>query len=228
MTRTTVVTGAAGGSGSELSRRLRREGGHVIGLDVTTADEADDAFTVDLADGDALAECAAALGREYAVTSLIHCATIQPLGGAGDTSPRAWLETVQVNVVAADVLVGALRKSLVEHHGSVVVISSVHGRATTPGIAAYATTKAALEGWVRAAALDLAPDVRVNARSSRVRSTPPSCARGSPAGATRTAAPACRSSATGHRCVESGTRATWPPRPHSSPATPLGSSPERP
>ena len=35
--------------------------------------------------------------------------------------------------------------------------------ATTPGIAAYSTTKAALEGWVRAAALDLAPRIRVNA-----------------------------------------------------------------
>ena len=44
-----------------------------------------------------------------------------------------------------------------------VAIGSVHGRATTPGIAAYSTTKAALEGWVRAAALDLAPRIRVNA-----------------------------------------------------------------
>jgi NAD(P)-dependent dehydrogenase (short-subunit alcohol dehydrogenase family) len=44
-----------------------------------------------------------------------------------------------------------------------VVISSVHARATTTGINAYATTKAALEGWVRSAALDLGPDIRVNA-----------------------------------------------------------------
>src|SRR6185437_11329494 len=45
----------------------------------------------------------------------------------------------------------------------VVAVSSVHARATTREIAAYATSKAALEGWIRAAALDLAPDVRVNA-----------------------------------------------------------------
>jgi len=44
-----------------------------------------------------------------------------------------------------------------------VVISSVHGRATSGGVTAYATTKAALEGWVRSAAMDLGPGIRVNA-----------------------------------------------------------------
>jgi len=55
------------------------------------------------------------------------------------------------------------RDDLVAHRGAVVAISSVHAKATTRGIAAYATSKAALNGWVRAAALDLAPHVRVNA-----------------------------------------------------------------
>ena len=44
-----------------------------------------------------------------------------------------------------------------------VVVSSVHARATTGGLTAYATSKAALEGWVRSAALDLGPEIRVNA-----------------------------------------------------------------
>jgi NAD(P)-dependent dehydrogenase (short-subunit alcohol dehydrogenase family) len=97
------------------------------------------------------------------VAAVVHNAAVQPLGGAGEVSPAQWQEAFRVNVLAADVAVGALRASLEASAGSVVVVGSVHGRATTPGITAYATTKAALEGWVRAAALDLAPRVRVNA-----------------------------------------------------------------
>jgi NAD(P)-dependent dehydrogenase (short-subunit alcohol dehydrogenase family) len=73
------------------------------------------------------------------------------------------VDALRVNVIAVDALVTGTRKSLATNDGSVVVISSVHARATTGGLTAYATSKAALEGWVRSAALDLGPEIRVNA-----------------------------------------------------------------
>ncbi len=99
----------------------------------------------------------------YAIGALVHNAAVQPIGAVGETSVADWIEALRVNVLAADVLAGAFRQSMATQNGSVVVVSSVHARATTGGITAYATTKAALEGWVRSAALDLGPDVRVNA-----------------------------------------------------------------
>ncbi len=118
---------------------------------------------VDMADTDALLAVAQELAGERAIGALVHNAAVQPLGAVGETSVEDWIEALRVNVIAADLLAGAFRQSMAAQSGAVVVVSSVHARATTGGITAYATTKAALEGWVRSAALDLGPDVRVNA-----------------------------------------------------------------
>jgi NAD(P)-dependent dehydrogenase (short-subunit alcohol dehydrogenase family) len=169
---TAVVTGAAGGIGFALCARLRADGFYVVGLDQHPVSGADEAVEVDLADHDAVAAVAADLAARHRIGALVHNAAVQPLGGAGDIPVAAWVEALGVNVVACDILVGGLKEGLAAHEGAVVVVSSVHGRATTPGITAYATTKAALEGWVRAAALDLAPRIRVNAVAPGAIDTP--------------------------------------------------------
>jgi NAD(P)-dependent dehydrogenase (short-subunit alcohol dehydrogenase family) len=167
-----VVTGAAGGIGFALCARLRADGFHVVGLDQHAITGADEAVQVDLADHEAVGCVAAELASRLEIGALVHNAAVQPLGGAGDIPVSAWVEALAVNVVACDILVGGLKTSLAAHEGAVVVVSSVHGRATTAGITAYATTKAALEGWVRAAALDLAPHIRVNAVAPGAIDTP--------------------------------------------------------
>lgn len=161
--RAVVVTGAAGGIGSALCHRLRSDGYLVVGLDRNPSRSADEGIQVDMTDTRRLHQVGAELAKRHKLVALVHNAAEQPLGGAGEVSVEKWMEALKVNVVAADILAGATRGSLRVHEGSIVAISSVHARATTHGIAAYATTKAALEGWVRAAALDLAPEIRVNA-----------------------------------------------------------------
>ena len=103
------------------------------------------------------------LARDYELKAVVHNGAVQPIGGAGETPWDEWANALRVNVIAVDALTSGARENLAANDGSVVVISSVHGRATTGGITAYATTKAALEGWVRSAAMDLAPEIRVNA-----------------------------------------------------------------
>jgi NAD(P)-dependent dehydrogenase (short-subunit alcohol dehydrogenase family) len=110
-----------------------------------------------------LLELGCELAESYNLKAIVHNAAAQPIGGAGETSLADWVDALRVNVIAADALVAGTRQNLAANEGSIVVISSVHGRATTGGVTAYATTKAALEGWVRSAALDLGPDIRVNA-----------------------------------------------------------------
>jgi len=163
MSRAVVVTGAAGGIGAELCRRMRADGYTAIGIDQYPATTADVDLRVDLRDTAQLVALGLELAREYELKALVHNAAVQPMAGAGDTPVADWLDTLRVNVIAVDALLCGAREDLAAHEGSVVVIGSVHGRATTSGIAAYATSKAALEGWVRAAALDLGPHIRVNA-----------------------------------------------------------------
>lgn len=163
MTSAVIVTGAAGGIGRAICERFRQGGYHVIGVDRNEADAADHWLEIDVGDLGPLREAAAAISEQYPLAAVVHNAAIQPMAGAGDTEYDVFVETMRVNVLAADSLVHATRSNLAQQRGSVVVVSSVHASATTAGISAYATSKAALEGWVRSAAIDLGPDIRVNA-----------------------------------------------------------------
>lgn len=127
------------------------------------SNDADKWVAVDLGDLQRVREAAVEVTSAHPVSAVVHNAAIQPLAGAGDTPDESFMEALRVNVVAANALVSETRASLARNGGSVVVVSSVHAYATTAGINAYATSKAALEGWVRSAAIDLAPAVRVNA-----------------------------------------------------------------
>ena len=163
MKQAVIVTGAAGGIGAALCRRAKQDGYLAVGIDRDAAGEADVQILADLRDSERLIALGADLSLEYEIKALVHNAAVQPLAGAGQTSATQWLDALSVNLIAVDALLAGIRTNLAAHQGSVVVITSVHAHATTTGIAAYAASKAALEGWVRAAALDLGPQIRVNA-----------------------------------------------------------------
>jgi NAD(P)-dependent dehydrogenase (short-subunit alcohol dehydrogenase family) len=142
---------------------VRNDGYIAIGLDSDIATDADVDVRIDLRESERLIDLGRELAGDYELKAVIHNAAVQPLAGAGQTSLSEWMDAMRVNVIAVDKLVSGTRESLTTNDGSVVVISSVHARATTGGLTAYATSKAALEGWVRSAALDLGPKIRVNA-----------------------------------------------------------------
>lgn len=172
MSKTAVVTGSSGGIGGAVSQALMGAGWRVIGLDLVSSEQIEDEIVVDLGDDVAISEAARNLSQEPSVGLIVHAAANQVLEPAGSTSPAQWHSVLNANVISLDVLVGACLPALKANQGAVVGISSVHATATTCGIAAYATSKAALEGWVRAAARDLGPEVTVNAIAPGAIDTP--------------------------------------------------------
>ncbi|MGE2724325.1 SDR family NAD(P)-dependent oxidoreductase [Mycolicibacterium pulveris] len=163
MSQAVIVTGSGGGIGQAICQRFRDADHYVVGFDKVESKDADEWVEIDLANLQRVREVTKEISNKHPVGVVVHNAAIQPLAAAGDTSDDCFIEVLRVNVLAADALVNAAGASLARHDGSVVVVSSVHAQVTTAGINAYATSKAALEGWVRSAAIDLAPDVRVNA-----------------------------------------------------------------
>lgn len=159
MTTRVVVTGAAGGIGAAVCEAFATSGATVVGLsrggDTPTAE----AYAVDLADTNAVANAAATIAAGGPVSTIVHVAAVQPMAPAAGTTAEQWHDTFTVNVISLDLLVAGLLPALTTP-ASVIAVSSVHAHATTEGICAYATSKAALEGWVRAAALDLGPHIR--------------------------------------------------------------------
>jgi len=159
MTNRVVVTGAAGGIGSAVCEAFASAGATVVGLSRNGGTPTAEAFAVDLADAASVEGVARQIAQAGPVSAVVHVAAAQPMAPAAGTSAQQWQDTLMVNVVSLDLLVGGLRSALTES-AAVIAISSVHAQATTEGICAYATSKAALEGWVRAAALDLGPTIR--------------------------------------------------------------------
>lgn len=178
--RVVLVTGAASGIGAAIARAFTAEGArvavHYLGHQeeppegvqwahtVTPADG--DAFEADLADDEApvrlLDRIEARLGPvEVLVNNAAHCETpdtIETING-GSLSRHYW-----VNAIAPALLTAEVAR---RHRGGtppcVVNISTDAARAF-PGQLGYGTSKAALEAFTRAAALDLAgAGIRVNA-----------------------------------------------------------------
>lgn len=157
---TAVVTGCEGGIGTAVVEVLKARGWRVVGLDLPTAPRTapvDRREDVDLSDAAAVDAVGELLVAE-APTALVNNAAAQQVTAIADLGAAELHHVLQVNLVAPHQLTAALRTSLT----AVVNVASVHALATTAKMAAYASSKAALVAYTRAAAVELAPRTRVN------------------------------------------------------------------
>ena len=177
MERVALVTGAATGIGLAVAERLQADG-LALGFHSHRDDE----------DARARFEEAAARGpacwvvgdvTEPGAAERLVDETVAALGrldvlvnNAGITVSKPALELTgddfdaifSVDVKGAFLLAVAAAKAMRSHGGGAIVnVTSVHEHVPRPGFALYASAKAALGMLTRSLALELAPDIRVNA-----------------------------------------------------------------
>jgi len=171
-TKKLLVVGAGSGIGLATARDGIAAGARIA---ATVFDEeqqneivkegADWSAKVDVRDeaiGDAVETASNALGGLDAV---ILCAGIFEYRRIAETGPEDWTRIIDTNLGAA-YRVGRATTSLFERQrrGSLVFVSSQVGIIGHPRAAAYAASKAGINGLVKALALELAPfGARVNA-----------------------------------------------------------------
>lgn len=180
--RCAFITGANGGIGMALCHAFSCEGYRVIASDLLPAsrDLVCDAFIqLDLdkvcRDPDVRSAAIAAIYNATNGASLnvvINNAALQVVKSVEQLTVDDWAATFNVNTLAPFLLVQGLSSGLAAAKGSVVNISSIHAKLTKPGFAAYATSKAAMDGLTRSLAVELGGHVRVNAISPAAISTP--------------------------------------------------------
>lgn len=173
-----VITGAAGGIGAALVAAFEAAGWSVVSTDRGALARA----------GHVVADLAACEGPDAPATralvdaiaaqtggrlqALIHNAAHQVVAPAEALSAGDWAQTLGVNLMAPFWLSMAFAAELERNRGSVLAVSSIHERLTKPGFVAYATSKAALSGMVRALAVELGGRVRCNAVCPAAIATP--------------------------------------------------------
>lgn len=153
-----IVTGSSGGIGTAIAHKLVGAGYQVLGLDSKKSELVETAV-VDLASPDFLDSIPKLdLGE---VSLVVHCAAHQPAQPISELHFDDWDRTFKVNLFSVQKIVAKYFEDLSKSRGTVICISSIHGQQTSPKMAAYASSKAALDSWVRSAAIEYGPNVAV-------------------------------------------------------------------
>ncbi len=176
--KTVLITGAAKRVGRSITRELHDAGANVVvhfrAADVAARQLTDElnagragsalCLQADLLDTDALVSLVTRtishFGRLDALVNNASSFFPTPLGRIDQA---AWDDLIGSNLKAPLFLTQAAAPHLRNARGAVVNITDIHAERPLAGYPLYCAAKAGLLGLTRALAIELAPDVRVNA-----------------------------------------------------------------
>ena len=153
MSKRVVITGAAGGIGTEVTRLLRARGARVIGLDLDPADP--DGIACDVRDQEAVDRAVAeAIERLGGLDILINNAGLGDPQSAGLAPDAKALAVLDVNLIAPWRVTSAALPTLRASHGRVINIASGLAYMAVPFAPAYCMSKRGLVAYSDALRLE--------------------------------------------------------------------------
>jgi NADP-dependent 3-hydroxy acid dehydrogenase YdfG len=171
-----VVTGASGGIGSAIAKKLDEHGCHVVLTARSTEDlrqldsELQNTSLVvemDVADSSSVAKAFEKINGHFPdIDILVNVAGVMPLTYLKNLHLDEWLNTIEVNVKGVlRTLHGALPAMKKKKSGHIVNIASVDGKELFAGGAIYGASKAAVTALSRAMRMELSPEFNIKVTS---------------------------------------------------------------
>ncbi|MCY3962267.1 MAG: SDR family NAD(P)-dependent oxidoreductase [bacterium] len=168
-----VVSGAGGGIGAGIVRRMAAAGALVVAHTRSSPiDQIGGQVTevrADLTAEDGPAAVMEAANKHHGrIDALVNNAGIQPVAPFTDLDDQQWAEMIDTNLTAVHRLTQAAASAMADQGtgGSIVHIASIEAQHPTPVHGHYATSKAGLVMHAKAAALAWGPHgIRVNSVS---------------------------------------------------------------
>ena len=165
-----IITGAARGQGAAEATRFAEEGARVVGGDILPGAEI---VRLDVTSPSSWREVVNSVVAEHGrVDILVNNAGIHARGVVHEMPEAEFRRVMEVNVMGPFLGIQAVVPHM-PRGGSIINVSSLNGLAAQQGTAGYTSSKFALRGLTKTAALDLGPlGIRVNAVLPGVIRTP--------------------------------------------------------
>jgi NAD(P)-dependent dehydrogenase (short-subunit alcohol dehydrogenase family) len=170
--RKIVITGAGSGIGAAITANFAGEGAAVamldrnrLGLEAAGPGIAATRVVVDVTDPDEVEHAIDAVSQALGgIDGLVNAAGVLHVASFEETERTQWQRMLDVNLTGPwNVCRAALPHLRRASAATIVNISSGLALRPVPGYSAYAASKSGLGALTRALAVELAPDIRVNA-----------------------------------------------------------------
>ena len=175
-----IVTGAATGIGEAIARRLSAAGASVAVADIdeaaaaATAAQIPNAFPVhiDITNADSVSKAVAAVVAKFGKIDILvnNAGTAGKVGTLVDQTEEEWRRVIDINLMGVFLCTRAVMPLLRKQgYGRVVNLASIAGKEGNPNMSAYSATKAAVIGFTKSVAKEVATEnICVNAVSPAV------------------------------------------------------------
>lgn len=175
-----IVTGAATGIGEAIARRLSAAGASVAVADIdeaaaaATAAQIPNAFPVyiDITSADSVTKAVDAVVAKFGKIDILvnNAGTAGKVATLVDQTEDEWRRVIDVNLMGVFLCTRAVMPLFRKQgYGRVVTLASIAGKEGNPNMSAYSATKAAVIGFTKSVAKEVATEnICVNAVSPAV------------------------------------------------------------
>ena len=175
-----IVTGAATGIGEAIARRLSAAGASVAVADIdqaaaiATAAQIPNAFGIhiDITSADSVSKAVNAVVAKFGKIDILvnNAGTAGKVATLVDQTEDEWRRVIDINLMGVFLCTRAVMPLLLKQgYGRVVTLASIAGKEGNPNMSAYSATKAAVIGFTKSVAKEVATEnICVNAVSPAV------------------------------------------------------------